>query len=67
MIYEATVCKNGKRVHIGTFKTSEEAFGAYKQTKEAHIKDVAQKYFNEGKITKSVYDALLNYKIEITD
>ena len=28
---------------------------------------VTQKYFNEGKITKSVYDALLNYKIEITD
>ena len=65
--YEAAVYKNGKRVHIGTFKTVEEAFDAYKQTKEAHIKDVAQKYFNEGKITKSVYDALLNYKIEITD
>ena len=65
--YEAAVYKNGKRVHIGTFKTPEEAFCAYKEAKETYIKDVAQKYYDEGKIVKNVYEALMNYKVEITD
>lgn len=65
--YEAAVYKNGKRVHIGTFKTIEEAFNAYKVAKEAYIKEVATKYYNDGKIARNVYEALMNYKVEITD
>lgn len=57
----------GKIIHLGTFPTQEEAFNAYKQAKEAHIKDVATQYYNEGKITEKVYNALMNYKVEITD
>ena len=65
--YEAAVYKNGKRVHIGTFKTPEEAFYAYKEAKETYIKEVATKYYNDGKIARNVYEALMNYKVEITD
>ena len=54
-----------KRVHLGLFKTSEEAFLAYKKAKEAYIKEVAEKW--RGKIDDKVYQALLEWKIEITD
>lgn len=59
--------KYGAKVRIGLFVTAESAFLAYKEAKEAHIKDVAHKYFDSGKITKRVYDALMRYEIEITD
>lgn len=65
--YRAQIKKYGKAVVIGTFDTPEEAFKAYKQAKEAHIQEVATQYFNEGKITEKVYNALMNYKVEITD
>ena len=54
-----------KRVHLGLFKTSEEAFQAYKTAKEAYIKEVAERW--KGKIDDKVYQALLEWKIEITD
>lgn len=65
--YEAALFIYGKRVHLGTFKSKEEAFEAYKVAKEAHIKEVAQKYYYEGKISERVRAALIKYKIEITD
>lgn len=42
-------------------------FTAYKKAKEEYIKEVAQEYYNSGKIDKKVYEALLRYQIEITD
>ena len=65
--YFSYVTINGKRQHLGVFDTPEEAFYAYKEAKEAYIKEVAQEYYDAGKITKRVYDALMNYKVEITD
>jgi hypothetical protein len=65
--YMAYLNKNGCRVNLGTYYSVEEAFAAYKQGKEAHIKEMATQYFNEGKITKKVYDALMKYEVEITD
>ena len=55
------------RRYLGFFKTSGEAFSVYKESKEAYIKDVAQEYYDKGLITINVYNALLNYKVEITD
>ena len=49
------------------FDTVEDAFQRYKQAKEEHLKELAKKYFKEGKIKQNVYNALMNYKVEITD
>lgn len=56
-----------RKIHLGYFDTAEQAFVAYKQAKEAYIKKVATKYYNDGKIARNVYEALMNYKVEITD
>ena len=55
----------GKRVHLGYFKTEEEAFQAYKKAKEAWIKEVANKW--KDQLEPKVYDALMKYEVEITD
>lgn len=57
--YAAYIRRYSIRKCIGIFDSPEEAFGAYKTAKEAH--------YNEGKITEKVYNALMNYQVEITD
>lgn len=54
-----------KRKHLGYYNTPEDAFKSYKQFKERYIKEVAEYYKNL--ISKKLYDALCNYKVEITD
>lgn len=54
-----------KNKNLGTFNTPEEAFEAYKQVKEVYIKELTNKY--KEQITEACYQALINYKIEITD
>lgn len=58
---------DSKNTYIGTFDTIEEASFAYKRAKENNIKRVASLYYNLGKIPQRVYDALMNWTIEITD
>lgn len=61
-------CKNqitNKRIYIGTYNTAELAFKAYKEYKEAHIKEVADYY--KKYIPKELYDAMYRYEVEITD
>jgi hypothetical protein len=65
--YEASVSKGNGQVFLGTFNTELEAFNAYKREKESYIKSVALKYFQEGKITEMVYNALINYQVECND
>ena len=55
----------GKKIHLGTFNTVEDAFKAYKIAKEKCIKEYADNHKEE--ITERVYNALYNYNIEITD
>ena len=47
------------------FDTPEEAFQTYKEFKENYIKQVADEY--KDKIPEKLYEAMINYKIEITD
>lgn len=57
--------KYGTRKYIGTFDTPELAFNAYKSFKEAHIKELAEKY--KDTIDTRAYQALLNYEVSIDD
>ena len=52
---------------IGVYSTPEYAFNAYKEYKENLIKQVAQIEYDKGNITKQCYEAMINYKVEITD
>ena len=64
--FKAQVRKNkGKSEHLGLFNTELEAFHAYKQAKECHIKEVANKW--KDKIDPKAYKALMNYEVEIDD
>lgn len=50
---------------LGVFDTAEDAFRAYKERKEKNMKEVADQY--KSHLPQRVYDALYNWKIEITD
>lgn len=63
--FSSSLSVNGKMKYLGSFKTPEEAFFAYKIAKEDHIKEVANKW--KDKIDPRVYEALMNYQVEITD
>ncbi len=63
--YVATLTKNSKTIVLGYFSTPKEAFQAYKTAKEQYIKEVANKW--RGQITEEVYQAMYEYKVEITD
>ena len=64
-------CSNGygEQIKLGTYKTKEEAFQAYKEYKERVIKEVIDSY--EGRIPEPYYSKLkavmYNYKVEIDD
>lgn len=53
--------------YLGIYETANEAFDVYKKHKESVIKQVAELEFFNGNITKKCYDAMINYKVEITD
>ncbi len=64
--FKAQVNKGkGKREYLGYFKTELEAFNAYKEAKEAFIKEQANKW--KSQIDIRAYQALMNYQVEITD
>lgn len=63
--YHSQCSTKDKRIHLGQFDTPEEAFQAYKEFKESHIKQVADEY--KSKIPQKLYDAMYAYQVEITD
>jgi hypothetical protein len=63
--FKAQIKINSRQIPLGTFDTPQEAFQAYKTAKEAYIKEVADKW--KPLIADNVYQALINYKVEITD
>lgn len=63
--YRAELNVDGRCVKLGVFNTPEEAFIEYKRHKEALIIVVADRY--KGKIPNRVYEAMMNWKIEIDD
>ena len=63
--YLSKILIYGKQVRLGSYHTPEEAFEAYKVTKEVYIKEVADKW--KQLIDPRIYEAMINYKVEITD
>ena len=62
--------KNGKYrcKNFGKYPTAEEAFYlGYKPIKESYIKEIAKEEFEKGTISKICFEAMMNYKVEITD
>ena len=63
--FEAWLSKGNKRIRLGYFNTPEEAFLAYKKAKEEYIKQIAEKY--KSQIPYELYQAMMNYEVEIDD
>ena len=64
--FKATVNKNkGEQEYLGLFNTELEAFNAYKEAKEAFVKEQANQW--KSQIDIRAYEALMNYTVEITD
>ena len=63
--YAACLSTYNKSTTLSVHCTPEGAFLAYKQAKEAHIKEVAEKW--KEQIDSRVYDALMNWTVEIDD
>lgn len=63
--YCANIGLNNSQKNLGYFDTELEAFNAYKIAKEENIKRLANQF--KSQITNQCYNALMNWKIEITD
>lgn len=59
--------KGKERIFLGVFNNANDAFYAYKTAKENYVKELAETYYNQSKITKNVYDSLMKYEVSITD
>lgn len=60
--YVSHMSVDGKVKHLGYFSTPEEAFEAYKEAKESHIKVKANEY--KDVLPIDVYEALMNWEIK---
>ncbi len=56
---------NGKSERLGYFNTELEAHLAYKEAKEAYLKELADKY--KDMLDPRAYKALYNYTVDIDD
>ena len=63
--YRAEMMFLGESIKLGYFYTAESAFARYKEYKEDFIKDMAEQY--KDKIPHKVYEAMMNWVVEITD
>lgn len=63
--FQATLSKDGTKVNLGSFMTTDEAFKVYKEEKEKYIKEMADKWKNM--LTEKAYESIIRYQIEITD
>jgi len=62
-MFYSHISKNSKTFHIGSYKCKDSAFLAYVKEKESYVKNVANKYFNNGLISKPVLNGLIEWKV----
>lgn len=63
--FQTRMWVNNKPKFLGRYETVDEAFQTYKTNKEKHIKGMAETW--KDVIDFRAYEALVNYKVEITD
>lgn len=63
--YKASFKRGSKSFHIGLFSNPMDAFNAYKYEKEKYIKEVAEEY--KDAIPTNLYNAMINYQVDIND
>lgn len=63
--YNVKLTLFSKTIYGGTYNTIEEAFNKYCEIKKQNIFDVVNVY--KDKLPKNIFEAIINYKIEITD
>ena len=63
--FRIKLSKGDGKIYLDTYATVEEAFQAYKQAKEEYIKEVVEKY--KSQIPHELYEAMMNYEVEIDD
>ena len=63
--FKVRISVEGKQKHVGRYYCEKEAFYAYKVAKEQYIKEVANKW--KGQIEVRVYEALINWEVNIDD
>lgn len=63
--YRAEMSYQGIQIKIGRFDTIDDAFARYKEYKEDFIQDIAEQY--KGQIPDKLYQAMMNWEIEISD
>lgn len=61
--YRARLSVKSKMTNLGVYPTSEEAFLAYKKSKEAHVKKIALEALDKNHIGEDVYRALMNFEV----
>jgi hypothetical protein len=64
-LFHAQLSTNGKQKVIGIFNSPEEAFACYKQEKETEAKRLAGMF--KSVVEERVYDALMNFTVDIND
>lgn len=65
--YMADCGGKDSHTYLGLYETPEEAFVVYKDFKEKQIQMIATEEFKRRAITLNCYEALMNYKVNITD
>jgi len=61
--YQSHISKEGKIKHLGSFKSIESAYRAYKIAKEAYVKELATAYYADEKITIVTFKALMKWEL----
>ena len=61
--YQSHLSQKGKLKHLGSFKSTLDAYEAYKKAKEDYVKEVAKEHFAQGNIDLITYKALLKWEV----
>lgn len=63
--YRVDLTRDEEDLYFGLFTDVEKAFAVYKEAKEKHIRELADRY--KDRLNPKVYEVMYNYSVEITD